>query len=140
MLFTGTNLPDTVCIFVFFSNCFLSYTHNLYSVSINLDDIDGIFIKLFLSRDFITLVSHYYFSQYFEFTILSICLLCKGESVTKWRTEEFRMFEGGPLWRPPPVNLFSGGMPEDLVEEDDYPYAPGYVPPPSGRRRESEDL
>ncbi|CAH8450063.1 unnamed protein product [Schistosoma mattheei] len=31
-----------------------------------------------------------------------------GESVTKWRTEEFRMFEGGPLWRPPPVNLFSG--------------------------------
>ncbi|KAH8852810.1 U2 snRNP-associated SURP motif-containing protein [Schistosoma japonicum] len=63
-----------------------------------------------------------------------------GESVTKWRTEEFRMFEGGPLWRPPPVNLFSGGMPEDLVEEDDYPYAPGYVPPPSGRRRESEDL
>ncbi|CAH8476712.1 unnamed protein product [Heterobilharzia americana] len=63
-----------------------------------------------------------------------------GESVTKWRTEEFRMFEGGPLWRPPPVNLFSGGMPDDLVEEDDYPYAPGYVPPPPGRRRESEDL
>ncbi|CAH8830374.1 unnamed protein product [Trichobilharzia szidati] len=63
-----------------------------------------------------------------------------GESVTNWRTDEFRMFEGGPLWRPPPVNLFSGGMPDDLVEEDDYPYAPGYVPPPQSRRRESEDL
>ncbi|CAL8078656.1 unnamed protein product [Calicophoron daubneyi] len=62
-----------------------------------------------------------------------------GESVNNWRTEEFRMFEGGPLWRPPPMNLFSGGMPEDLVEEDDYPYAPGYVPPPQARRGRDSD-
>ncbi|KAA0193641.1 U2 snRNP-associated SURP motif-containing protein [Fasciolopsis buskii] len=48
------------------------------------------------------------------------------------------MFEGGPLWRPPPMNLFSGGMPEDLVEEDDYPYAPGYVPPADARRRDAD--
>ncbi|VDP77432.1 unnamed protein product [Echinostoma caproni] len=61
-----------------------------------------------------------------------------GESVNKWRTEEFRMFEGGPLWRPPPMNLFSGGMPEDLVEEDDYPYAPGYIPPPDAKRRDAD--
>ncbi|KAF6775230.1 hypothetical protein AHF37_05158 [Paragonimus kellicotti] len=62
-----------------------------------------------------------------------------GESVNNWRTDEFRMFECGPLWRPPPMNLFSGGMPEDLVEEDDYPYAPGYVPPPQARRHREGD-
>ncbi|TGZ70483.1 hypothetical protein CRM22_003175 [Opisthorchis felineus] len=61
-----------------------------------------------------------------------------GESVNNWRTDEFRMFENGPLWRPPPMNLFSGGMPEDLVEEDDYPYAPGYVPPLQARRHDAE--
>ncbi|CAH8573433.1 unnamed protein product [Dicrocoelium dendriticum] len=63
-----------------------------------------------------------------------------GESVNNWRTDEFRMFECGPLWRPPPMNLFSGGMPEDLVEEDDYPYAPGYVPPPQARRHRDADV
>lgn len=36
------------------------------------------------------------------------------------------------------MNLFSGGMPEDLVEEDDYPYAPGYVPPADARRRDAD--
>ncbi len=37
------------------------------------------------------------------------------------------MYEGGPLWRPPPFNFFTNGMPEDLVEEADYPVAPGYI-------------
>uniref|UniRef100_A0A5K3F9S0 U2 snRNP-associated SURP motif-containing protein n=1 Tax=Mesocestoides corti TaxID=53468 RepID=A0A5K3F9S0_MESCO len=50
-----------------------------------------------------------------------------GESVNKWSLDEFRMYEGGPLWRPPPVNFFTNGMPEDLVEEADYPFAPGYT-------------
>lgn len=36
------------------------------------------------------------------------------------------MYEGGPLWRPPPVNFFTTGMPEELVEPADYPFAPGY--------------
>ncbi|VDL60515.1 unnamed protein product [Hymenolepis diminuta] len=49
-----------------------------------------------------------------------------GESVNKWSSEEFRMYEGGPLWRPPPVNFFATGMPEELVEPADYPVASGY--------------
>nr|CUU99242.1 hypothetical transcript [Hymenolepis microstoma] len=49
-----------------------------------------------------------------------------GESVNKWSSEEFRMYEGGPLWRPPPVNFFATGMPEELVEPANYPVAPGY--------------
>lgn len=58
----------------------------------------------------------------------------------KWTTDEFRMFDGGPLWRPPPMNLFTGGMPEELIEENDYPYAPGYVPTPlSGSRHDMDD-
>lgn len=35
--------------------------------------------------------------------------------MNKWGVEEFRMFRGGSLWRPPPVNPFSNGMPEELV-------------------------
>ena len=34
-----------------------------------------------------------------------------------WRTTEFRMFKGGSLWRPPPVNPYTQGMPEELVVE-----------------------
>ncbi|VDN95953.1 unnamed protein product [Rodentolepis nana] len=49
-----------------------------------------------------------------------------GESVNKWSSEEFRMYEGGPLWRPPPANFFATGMPEELVEPANYPVAPGY--------------
>ncbi|VDM33660.1 unnamed protein product [Hydatigera taeniaeformis] len=49
-----------------------------------------------------------------------------GEPVNKWSLEEFRMYEGGPLWRPPPINFFTNGMPEELVEPADYPFAPGY--------------
>ncbi|KAH9400997.1 U2 snRNP-associated SURP domain-containing protein [Tyrophagus putrescentiae] len=29
--------------------------------------------------------------------------------------EEFRMFEGGSLWRPPPISLYLQGMPEELL-------------------------
>ncbi|EUB59243.1 U2-associated protein SR140 [Echinococcus granulosus] len=49
-----------------------------------------------------------------------------GEPVNKWSLEEFRMYDGGPLWRPPPINFFTNGMPEELVEPADYPVAPGY--------------
>lgn len=39
----------------------------------------------------------------------------QGDQPYKWRTEEFRMFKGGSLWRPPPVDPYSRGMPEALV-------------------------
>ena len=41
--------------------------------------------------------------------------LLQGDQPYKWRTEEFRMFKGGSLWRPPPVDPYSRGMPEALV-------------------------
>ncbi|KAL7060388.1 hypothetical protein AAHC03_09514 [Spirometra sp. Aus1] len=63
-----------------------------------------------------------------------------GESLTKWSPEEFRMFEGGPLWRPPPMNFFTNGMPDYLVEEDDYPYSASYVPQPCSHRISEEAL
>lgn len=27
------------------------------------------------------------------------------------------MFRGGSLWKPPPVNLYTFGMPDELLEE-----------------------
>ena len=29
------------------------------------------------------------------------------------------MFKGGSVWKPPPVNLFTSGMDEELVEDSD---------------------
>ncbi|XP_069474361.1 U2 snRNP-associated SURP motif-containing protein isoform X3 [Ambystoma mexicanum] len=40
------------------------------------------------------------------FTIL------QGDSTTKWRTDDFRMFKNGSLWRPPPLNPYLHGMAE----------------------------
>jgi len=40
----------------------------------------------------------------------------QGDTPFKWRTDEFRMFEDGSMWRPPQMNPFSQGMPDELVE------------------------
>uniref|UniRef100_A0A8C4NDW0 Zgc:163098 n=1 Tax=Eptatretus burgeri TaxID=7764 RepID=A0A8C4NDW0_EPTBU len=40
--------------------------------------------------------------------------ILQGDSATRWRTVEFRMFEGGSVWRPPPMNPYLQGMPEEL--------------------------
>jgi len=44
----------------------------------------------------------------------------QGDSKEDWRMEEFRMFKGGSLWKPPVKNLFVNGMPDHLVELDDW--------------------
>ncbi|GFO06155.1 U2 snrnp-associated surp domain-containing [Plakobranchus ocellatus] len=49
---------------------------------------------------------------YYRWKLFSVL---NGDTTTKWRTEEFRMFKGGSIWRPPPINPFTQGMPEDLV-------------------------
>ena len=45
--------------------------------------------------------------------------MMKGDSPETWRVEEFRMFEGGSLWKPPPLkNLRSKMLPpldEDII-------------------------
>lgn len=44
--------------------------------------------------------------------------MLQGDSTKEWRTEEFRMFKGGSIWRPPPMNPFVNGMPDELVEDE----------------------
>ncbi|KAL3315181.1 U2 snRNP-associated SURP domain-containing protein [Cichlidogyrus casuarinus] len=51
--------------------------------------------------------------------------LLHGESASEWSTDEFKMFENGPWWKPPPVNLFTAGMPEELIDYDDLSYFSG---------------
>ena len=43
--------------------------------------------------------------------------LLQGDSKDDWRTEEFRMFKGGSLWKPPTVSIFTQGMPDELVNQ-----------------------
>lgn len=47
--------------------------------------------------------------------------LLQGDTVSEWKEKEFRMFEDGSIWKPPPLNFFSQGMPEELIDEDDLP-------------------
>ncbi|XP_029029376.1 U2 snRNP-associated SURP motif-containing protein [Betta splendens] len=40
---------------------------------------------------------------YYRWKLFSIL---QGESLTEWRTTDFRMFRGGSLWRPPVINSY----------------------------------
>jgi len=44
-----------------------------------------------------------------------------GDTANNWKSEEFRMFKGGSIWRPPPSNPYTQGMPDDLVERGPHP-------------------
>ncbi|CAL8276617.1 unnamed protein product [Arctogadus glacialis] len=56
------------------------------------------------------------------------CIL-QGESLSEWRTREFRMFQGGSIWRPPALNAYSSrdtvragydpGTPQEEEEEEE---------------------
>ncbi|XP_030204766.1 U2 snRNP-associated SURP motif-containing protein isoform X1 [Gadus morhua] len=45
--------------------------------------------------------------------------ILQGEAPAKWRTEDFRMFKNGSLWRPPPLNPYLHGPYDDAEEEDE---------------------
>ncbi|XP_035277716.1 U2 snRNP-associated SURP motif-containing protein-like isoform X3 [Anguilla anguilla] len=53
---------------------------------------------------------------YYRWKLYSIL---QGDSPTKWKTEEFRMFKNGSLWRPPPLNPYLHGTLEDEEEEEE---------------------
>ncbi|KAG9351069.1 hypothetical protein JZ751_024959 [Albula glossodonta] len=56
---------------------------------------------------------------YYRWKLYSIL---QGEAPTKWRTEDFRMFKNGSLWRPPPLNPYlHGTFDEDDDEEEEEP-------------------
>lgn len=44
--------------------------------------------------------------------------MLQGDTPKQWRTEDFRMFKGGSVWRPPVMNMYTAGMPDDLVHDD----------------------
>lgn len=43
----------------------------------------------------------------------------QGEAPAKWRTDDFRMFKNGSLWRPPPLNPYLHGPYDDGEDDDD---------------------
>lgn len=45
--------------------------------------------------------------------------LLQGDTQTEWREKEFRMFKGSSIWKPPQLNFFSQGMPEELISDDE---------------------
>ncbi|XP_061658286.1 U2 snRNP-associated SURP motif-containing protein isoform X1 [Syngnathoides biaculeatus] len=52
---------------------------------------------------------------YYRWKLFSIL---QGESLTKWRTTDFRMFRGGSLWRPPVLNSYIDRDEEEEVGEE----------------------
>ncbi|XP_007890453.1 U2 snRNP-associated SURP motif-containing protein isoform X1 [Callorhinchus milii] len=51
---------------------------------------------------------------YYRWKLFSIL---QGDSPTKWRTVDFRIFKAGSFWHPPPMNPYLQGMPEDGAVE-----------------------
>ncbi|KAG8580906.1 hypothetical protein GDO81_007472 [Engystomops pustulosus] len=51
---------------------------------------------------------------YYRWKLYSIL---QGDSPTKWKTEDFRMFKNGSFWRPPPLNPYLHGMTEEQETE-----------------------
>lgn len=45
--------------------------------------------------------------------------LLQGDSTTEWREKDFRMFKDASIWKPPQLNFFNQGMPEELVSDDE---------------------
>jgi U2-associated protein SR140 len=50
---------------------------------------------------------------YYRWKLYSIL---QGDGQKEWHTEDFRMFKGGSVWRPPPINPWTQGMPDELIE------------------------
>ncbi|XP_055374208.1 U2 snRNP-associated SURP motif-containing protein [Condylostylus longicornis] len=45
--------------------------------------------------------------------------LLQGDTPTEWKEKEFRMFKGGSIWKPPAVNFYMQGMPEELIVDEE---------------------
>lgn len=45
--------------------------------------------------------------------------LLQGDPVSEWNEKEFRMFKGGSIWKPPSMNFYTQGMPEELIADED---------------------
>lgn len=45
--------------------------------------------------------------------------LLQGDTTSEWLEKDFRMFKNSSIWKPPQLNFFSQGMPEELISEDE---------------------
>lgn len=45
--------------------------------------------------------------------------LLQGDSTSSWSEEPFRMYKNGSIWEPPKKDVYTKGMPEDLLPDDD---------------------
>uniref|UniRef100_T1GB04 U2 snRNP-associated SURP motif-containing protein n=1 Tax=Megaselia scalaris TaxID=36166 RepID=T1GB04_MEGSC len=45
--------------------------------------------------------------------------LLQGDTATEWNEKPFRMFQAGPIWKPPAANFYTQGMPDDLIIDHD---------------------
>lgn len=52
---------------------------------------------------------------YYRWRLFSIL---QGDTKDRWKTADFCMFKGGSVWRPPIPNLFTTGMPLELLGPD----------------------
>uniref|UniRef100_A0A1I8HFL7 U2 snRNP-associated SURP motif-containing protein n=1 Tax=Macrostomum lignano TaxID=282301 RepID=A0A1I8HFL7_9PLAT len=55
---------------------------------------------------------------YYRWRLYSIL---HGDTAHNWRLADFRMYKGGSWWRPPPINVFTAGMPSELIDESGLP-------------------
>ncbi|XP_066564964.1 U2 snRNP-associated SURP motif-containing protein isoform X2 [Amia ocellicauda] len=53
---------------------------------------------------------------YYRWKLYSIL---QGDAPTKWKTEDFRMFKNGSMWRPPPLNPYLHGTVDDDEKESE---------------------
>ncbi|XP_023680212.1 U2 snRNP-associated SURP motif-containing protein isoform X1 [Paramormyrops kingsleyae] len=53
---------------------------------------------------------------YYRWKLYSIL---QGDSPSKWRTDDFRMFKNGSLWRPPPLNPYLHGRLDENEESEE---------------------
>jgi U2-associated protein SR140 len=53
---------------------------------------------------------------YYRWKLYSIM---HGDSQKEWSTKEFRLFKTGSIWKPPLMNSYTSGMPDELVNDDE---------------------
>ncbi|CAG5094587.1 Oidioi.mRNA.OKI2018_I69.XSR.g13687.t1.cds [Oikopleura dioica] len=66
--------------------------------------------------------------SYYRWRLYSIL---NGESFTFWRTNRFKLYAGGPWWKPPILPFITHGMPdsdEDDFDSDPRDSRPGFAP------------
>jgi len=58
---------------------------------------------------------------YYRWRLYSVL---QGDETNRWNLEDFKMFEEGSTWRPPPINLWSHGIPDEVLSLSPEPEKP----------------